>query len=308
MSWQPELAAVQHTYKPTMLSLTLSLLLLGLCIAGVILTLSGMINSYLKKKLEYIAYKNQLQRAKNPELNYQEVQSEEDYYKTHQLGPSNLNLAFLSKDNASAILKAENLKEYTQRVFQDTKTAVQQFDYQLFWSKIKLNTIKLYKYIQNKVKELWKLFMTLAQPNEQNENSMTVGELNKKLERDRSLNVLLEKKDSKDTDDFIDNELEAGKFRKRTNTDDLVDKIQQAETKTELNQQQKAMYQELENELLHKLQSNMSNLSIWESLGNFYLDNRENEKCRDVFQYVLDHSQSTTQSNRIRKKLAEMSE
>jgi hypothetical protein len=275
-----------------MFPLFLSILFLLLCLGGVIFTLSSIINTYQNRKMEYVAYKNQ---SRNP-TNTGFLESEEDFYKSKNVPIPKMDKIQLG--SFKNLLDKKSYLSWSKQKTEQIKNFFIETDFKLILSKARLNFIKSINQIQTKVLSTWNLVLSLSQPVEE-KKMPTVEDLSKMP----SLGFNGEKNESSSKDNSKNLLARQSIFPKRLNSGTTASVTRTSSTS--IQDENSKVYAELESELLDKLQNNMANFSIWEALGNFYHDHQESTKSKEVYNYILEHSESMAQKIRIRKKMTE---
>lgn len=309
--------------------LLVSFLALLLGLSGVILSLSGMVNSYQKKKLEYIAYRNQgkaktLLDGSEPTLN---IATEAQYYRDHNLGgEAIIDINFITHGLKTDFFKVETYTNF----FRDSFTRVAEFlthiDLGLLSKQSKVWLSKALKYLKSRYTEIVAFLMKITQPIDPNDvtpdhssvrsamaTSSRIKNLNQTFQNltDKS-QEFIKTRFSKTKVDVWPNQTSeitmdqnykesfssvSNKSSTTTTANQITEEDEEIHTETDA-----MVYQQLEDEILDKLHLNLTDFQLWESLGDFYNQHKEHNKAREVFNYINKHSQDEAQLNRLKNK------
>jgi len=299
-----------------MFGLLFSILFLFVGASGTILSLSGVLNSYQQKKLEYIAYRNQVKSknildAQNEALN---IPSEADYYKSKGgVSEGAIDISFAPIALKSDLLSIDTYKKFASQSYEFVSHKLSNLDFGIIWNQVKIWSIKTAKTLKVKYLELVSFLIKITQPVDNEELEQDKSRARSALatsSRIKNLNNTFQNFSSQGQD-FIKSKFSKAKLdvwptsqdeilldKTIVNNNNLVD-ITDREKDSE-----KQIYEDMENAILDKLQSEkLQNYELWESLGDLYYENNEIEKAREIFEYVKSHSKNEGQVIRISDKI-----
>lgn len=320
-----------------MLSLIISFLVLFLGLSGAILSVSGMLNSYQKKKLEYIAYTNQ-GKAKyilDDADGATAIDSETEYYKSHDLlSAPVIDINFISRDFGANFLKLETYTDFAKASLAKTISFFENLDLALITTQSKVWLGKTGKFVKIKYSELSNFLLKITQPIE-NKNldpdhssvrsamatSSRIKNLNQTFQNishkgqefvksrfskpktqlhfwpNLSEEIDLDQKHTNKPSDSVQNKSTLAP--KPDTAANLETSVPTAPSPKLVDADDEYMYQELEDQILEKLHQNLNDFELWESLGNFYTYHKENEKAKEVYSYINKHSKNKNQLARL---------
>lgn len=306
-----------------MLGLIFSILFVFLGFSGVILILSGMLNSYQEKKLEYMAYRNQAKAKNILDIDSSNIAltSEEDYYKTHGLAGGVIDINFISREIKANFLKPETYSNFIKNSSTKIVDSASKIDLGLAGNQLKVNSTKAFKYLKEKYQELVSFLIKITQPIDDKDlevNNASARSAIATSSRIKRLNSAILDISGK-SQDFIKAQFSKTKLdvwqnqKDEINLDRYEKKVKQdqtpqsqtpnSSTTMSLQDDDSDVYQQLEDEILEKLHENLTDFELWESLGDFYIQNNEADKAKEVFNYVQKHSQDQNQLIRIKNKI-----
>jgi hypothetical protein len=305
-----------------MFGLIISILFVLFGFGGAILILSGMLNSYQEKKLEYMAYRNQAKAKNILDIDNSNIAltSEEEYYKTHGLAGGVIDINFISREIKANFLKPETYTNFIKDSSAKIADSASKIDFGLLGNQLKVNSVKIVKFIKEKYAELIGFLIKITQPIEQkdlevdNASARSAIATSSRIKRLNSVisdisdkgQEFIKTRFSKTKLDVWPNqkdEISLDRYDRRTDDDNALSQNPTSTTPTTLQSDDSDVYQQLEDEILEKLHDNLTDFELWESLGDFYIANNEINKSKEVFSYVLKHSQDENQLIRIRNKM-----
>jgi len=306
-----------------MFGLIFSTLFVILGFGGAALILSGMLNSYQEKKLEYMAYRNQAKAKNILDIDNSNIAltTEEEYYKTHGLAGGVIDINFISREIKANFLKPETYSNFIKSSSTKIAESASKVDLGIAGSQLKVNTTKVFKYLKEKYQELVGFLIKITQPIEEKDlevdnasarsaiaTSSRIKRLNSAiLDLSGKSQEFIKTRFSKTKLDIWPNqkdEISLDRYDKRPDADQdpQSQSISSATTST-LQDDDSEVYEQLEDQILEKLHENLTDFELWESLGDFYIQNKEINKAKEVFSYVQKHSQDENQLLRIQNKI-----
>ena len=306
-----------------MFGLIFSTLFVFLGFGTAVLIVSGMLNSYQEKKLEYMAYRNQAKAKNILDIDSSNIAltSEEDYYKTHGLAGGVIDINFISREIKANFLKPETYSNFIKNSSTKIAESASKVDLGIAGNQLKVNSTKLFKYLKGKYQELISFLIKITQPIEEkdlevdNSSARSAIATSSRIKRLNSAILDISGK----SQDFIKtrfsktkldvwpnqkDEISLDRYDKKEEVDQITQSHNSNSTvAASLHDDDSEVYQQLEDEILEKLHENLTDFELWESLGDFYIQNMETSKAKEVFSYVQKHSQDENQLLRIQNKI-----
>jgi hypothetical protein len=306
-----------------MLGLIFSILFVFLGFGGAILILSGMLNSYQEKRLEYMAYRNQAKAKNILDLESSNIvlTSEEDYYKNHGLAGGVIDINFISREIKANFLKPETYSNFIKNSSTKIVDSASKIDLGLVGNQLKVNYTKAFKYLKEKYQELISFLIKITQPIDDKDLEVSKASTRSAIatsSRIKRLNSAILDISGK-SQDFIKARFSKTKLDIWPNQKDEISldiyerKVEQDQTPqiqtlnsittTSQHDDDSDVYEQLEDKILEKLHENLTDFELWQSLGDFYIQNNETSKAKEVFSYIQKHSHDDNQLLRIKNKI-----
>lgn len=300
----------------------ISILVFTVAVSGIILSLSYMLNTYQQRKIEYISYRNSVMK-KNKDGTEDIILSETQYY--------NRNLPELlpGSSNNSRFLDIDTYTDFVKNTSGKVIDTAKNTDYSQIIDNTKISAGKTFNFLKRKILDSYKFIIQLSKPLDPSvegteEQKKALPSKSKTFEKEKSwsrnsgrppeklslaerkrilngdeVNISRFKKEEEAQNAIATNVKTQDYFETRTNS---KIKTENKKTYSESNNSHDELYEKLESEIMAKLEKNMSDFELWESLGDFYRENNELAKSKEIYNYIQDHCNTASIKIRVRKK------